>query len=143
RRAVHCPPVVLFAEPSDELLAVDALRAGAASYFPKAGIRHRRLVETLRAEARSDCDSSDIVFVSDSGFTGSRKHRFLKKLHTTDLSSVYLAENEESGERVVFKVVQHVADVAGGRLFDRFLQEYEIVARVHHPHVVRIFDLGV
>ena len=31
----------------------------------------------------------------------------------------------------------------GGRLFDRFLQEYEVIARVHHANVVRIFDLGV
>src|SRR5690606_17322097 len=49
----------------------------------------------------------------------------------------------DSGERVVFKVVQHVPDAGGGRLFDRFLQEYEVVAKLRHPHVVRIFDLGI
>ncbi|MCK6478559.1 MAG: serine/threonine protein kinase, partial [Phycisphaerales bacterium] len=27
--------------------------------------------------------------------------------------------------------------------FDRFLQEYELIARVDHPNVVRIFDLGI
>jgi serine/threonine protein kinase len=36
-----------------------------------------------------------------------------------------------------------VPDAGGTRLFDRFLQEYEVIARVRHPNVVRIFDLGV
>jgi serine/threonine protein kinase len=40
-------------------------------------------------------------------------------------------------------VLRHVPDVGGGRLFDRFLQEYEVIARVRHANVVRIFDLGV
>ena len=31
----------------------------------------------------------------------------------------------------------------GSRTFDRFLQEYEVIARVGHPNVVKIFDLGV
>lgn len=144
RRRLDCPPIVLFAEPSNELIAVDALKAGAASFFPKSNIKHRRLIETVRDEVGSGRpEATGVVFVSDSGFNGTRKHRFLAKLHTTDLSSVYLAEAEDSGERVVFKVVQHVPDSGGGRLFDRFLQEYEVVAKVRHPNVVRIFDLGV
>ena len=65
------------------------------------------------------------------------------KLYAGDLSSVYLAEAEDTGERIAFKVLRHVPDSGGGRLFDRFLQEYEVIARVDHPNVVRIFDLGV
>jgi serine/threonine protein kinase len=56
---------------------------------------------------------------------------------------VYLAESEDGTERIALKVLRHVPDVGGGRLFDRFLQEYEIIARVRHDSVVRIFDLGV
>ena len=67
----------------------------------------------------------------------------LAKLYSGDLVSVYLAETEGSGERLAFKVLRHVPDAGGGRLFDRFLQEYEIIARVRHPNVVRIFDLGI
>jgi serine/threonine protein kinase len=65
------------------------------------------------------------------------------KLYAGDLSSVYLAESEEGGDRIALKVLRHVPDSGSSRLFDRFLQEYEIIARVDHPNVVRIFDLGV
>ena len=44
------PPVILIAESGDELLAVDALKAGAASYFPKDRVQHQRLIDTLRDE---------------------------------------------------------------------------------------------
>src|SRR5690606_11121785 len=65
------------------------------------------------------------------------------KLYTGDLSSVYLAEPVDGGERVAYKVVRHVPDAGGGNLFDRFLQEYEALARIRHPNVVRIHALGV
>ena len=31
----------------------------------------------------------------------------------------------------------------GRGTFDRFLQEYEVVSKVEHPNVVRIYDLGI
>ena len=56
---------------------------------------------------------------------------------------MYLATERDSESRLVYKVVRLVPDSGGEQLFDRFLQEYEVVARIDHPHVVRIFDLGV
>jgi len=44
---------------------------------------------------------------------------------------------------VVLKVLRHLPDSGNEKHFDRFLQEYELVARVPHPNVVRIFGLGV
>ena len=43
----------------------------------------------------------------------------------------------------VLKVLRQVPDSGSEKHFDRFLQEYELIARVNHPNVVRIFDLGV
>jgi eukaryotic-like serine/threonine-protein kinase len=41
-------------------------------------------------------------------------------------------------------VLSQVPDVSEGKgTFDRFLQEYEVVSKVEHPNVVRIYDLGV
>jgi len=74
---------------------------------------------------------------------GARRRRVIAKLYAGDLSSVYLAESEDGKERLALKVLRHVPDAGGGRLFDRFLQEYEVIARVQHANVVRIFDLGV
>ncbi len=154
-----CPPIVVFADPSDEFLAVDALKAGAASYFPKRDLRHGRLIEVLRdalesraargAEGASDDDAAlraaapiGALEVSAGGaWAGARRYRFVERLHATDLSTVYLAE-AASGARVVCKVVQHAPSAAGGRVFERFLLEYQAIAAVRHPHIVRIFDLG-
>ncbi len=148
------PPVILFAEPSDVFLAVDALKAGAASYFPKREVRHGRFVDVLEeafAARRADPGST----LAGSGprearerppaaaDRGARRHRFLEQLRSTDLSTIYLAESPDRGERVVYKVLRHVPDTGAERVFDRFLQEYELIARMRHPNVVRIHDFGI
>jgi len=145
RARPNCPPIFVFASPSDEFVAVDALKAGAASYFPKDKVRHHRLVDAIRAEMRADSpgDDTGTLLVNHRAMNGERKRRLLGKLYAGELSSVYLAESEDTGERIAFKVLRHVPDAGGSRTFDRFLQEYEVIARVRHPNVVKIFDLGV
>jgi DNA-binding NarL/FixJ family response regulator len=139
----ECPPIILFAQQSDEFLAIDALKAGAANYFPKSKIKHQRLVDAISAELHvGTLDPTGALLVNHRALNGARKQRIVAKLYAGDLSSVYLAESAD-GERVAFKVLRHVPDVGAGRLFDRFLQEYEVIARVTHPNVVRIFDLGI
>ena len=139
-----CPPVLLFAQISDEFLAVDALKSGAANFFPKDRVKHQRLIEVVRGELRvRRLDATGELLVNHKALNGARGRRVIAKLYAGDLSSVYLAESEDGGERIALKVLRHVPDVGGGRLFDRFLQEYEVIARVRHANVVRIFDLGV
>jgi DNA-binding response OmpR family regulator len=140
----RCPPVIVFAAASDEFLAVDALKAGAANFFPKNRVRHQRLIDAIRTEMRVEArDETGSMLLNHKALNGSRKRRVLEKLYAGDLSSVYLAEAEDTGERIAFKVLRHVPDAGGSRVFDRFLQEYEVIARVRHPNVVHIFDLGV
>jgi len=142
RQRRGCPPVFVFAADGDEFVAVDALKAGAANYFPKARVRHHRLVAAIRAEMHVDAaDDTSNLLVNHKALNGRR--RVLAKIYAGELSSIYLAETEETGEKIAFKVLRHVPDAGGTHAFDRFLQEYEIIARVRHPNVVRIFDLGV
>jgi eukaryotic-like serine/threonine-protein kinase len=145
RARPNCPPIFVFANPSDEFVAVDALKSGAASYFPKDKVRHHRLVDSIRTEMRTDSPGEDTgsMLVNHKAMNGARKRRLLGKLYAGELSSVYLAETEDTGERIAFKVLRHVPDSGGSRTFDRFLQEYEVIARVRHPNVVKIFDLGI
>jgi CheY-like chemotaxis protein len=144
RRRDDCPPVLLFAGHSDEFLAVDALKSGAANFFPKDRVKHQRLIDVVRGEIRvRRLDPTGELLVDHKALNGARKRRLVAKLYAGDLSSVYLAEAEDGSERIALKVLRHVPDVGGGRLFDRFLQEYEIIARVRHANVVRIFDLGI
>jgi len=144
RKRSDCPPVLLFAAVSDEFLAVDALKSGAANFFPKDRVKHQRLIEIVRGELRvQGLDSTSELLANHKVLNGPLRRRVIAKLYAGDLSSVYLAESEDGNERIALKVLRHVPDTGGGRLFDRFLQEYEVIKRVHHANVVRIFDLGV
>ena len=140
-----CPPIMLFAEGGDEFLAVEAIKLGAADYFPKPKITHARLIESIRADLPlvDNLTTRQKQLDNGGGLRGLKDHRFVARLHSSDLSSVYLAEEEATGKRSAFKVLKRVPDTGDGALFDRFLQEYEVIAGIHHPNVVRIFDLGV
>lgn len=73
-----------------------------------------------------------------------RGQRYIRTIAGGSISAVYLAESERAGELVALKVFRAVPDVAEGKnTFDRFLQEYEVVSKVEHPNVVRIYDLGI
>src|SRR5579859_5717636 len=73
-----------------------------------------------------------------------RGHRCIRQVGSGGMCKIYLAESERAGTLVVLKVFSQVPDVSERIVgFDRFLQEYEIVAGLNHKNVVRIYDLGV
>jgi hypothetical protein len=78
------------------------------------------------------------------GSTTIRGHRCIRQVGSGGMCKIYLAESERAGILVVLKVFSQVPDVSERIVgFDRFLQEYEIVAGLNHPNIVRIYDLGV
>ena len=145
-RTPSFPPLVFFGDPDAE---ASALKAGAEAFLPRNNIRHDvlsvRLSDMLKSRRRSATTGS--LFVGDMR-TGVhpliRGYRFIKKLTATSHSGIYLAERESTGVKVVLKVLQQVPDVSDSvGAFDRFLQEYELIAEINHPNIVRIYDLGV
>ena len=73
-----------------------------------------------------------------------RGHRCIKQIGSGGMCTVYLAESERAASLVVLKVFSQVPDVSERMVnFDRFLQEYEIVAGLKHKNIVRIYDLGI
>jgi hypothetical protein len=73
-----------------------------------------------------------------------RGHRCMRQVGSGGMCKIYLAESERSGTVVVLKVFSQVPDVSERSVgFDRFLQEYEIVAGLKHKNIVQIYDLGV
>jgi hypothetical protein len=73
-----------------------------------------------------------------------RGHRCIKQVGSGGMCTIYLAESERAGSVVVLKVFRQVPDVSERHVsFDRFLQEYEIVAGLKHRNIVRIYDLGI
>jgi eukaryotic-like serine/threonine-protein kinase len=78
------------------------------------------------------------------GSTLIRGHRCIRQVGSGGMCKIYLAESERAGTLVVLKVFSQVPDVSERIVgFDRFLQEYEIVAGLKHRHIVQIYDLGV
>ena len=78
------------------------------------------------------------------GSTLIRGHRCIRQVGSGGMCKIYLAESERAGSMVVLKVFSQVPDVSERNVsFDRFLQEYEIVAGLKHRNIVQIYDLGV
>ncbi|MEM9209803.1 MAG: serine/threonine-protein kinase [Pseudomonadota bacterium] len=148
RRVAGFPPVLYFGAGSDEERQV-ADRLGVEALFDRDHISHDaltvRMSDVLRSRRR--VSSTGNLFVGDLR-RGSRPlikgYRLVRRLSTSDYSSVYLAERESASLNVVLKVLRQVPDLADGLgAFDRFLQEYELIAGLEHPGIVRIYDLGV
>ena len=140
------PAVVYFGQEDDEAAAI---KAGADSFFVRDQIRHDALSVQLSdiLVSRRRVASTGSLFVGDER-TGIhpliRGYRFIEKLGATSHSAIYLAERESTGVQIVLKVLQQLPDVADNiGAFDRFLQEYELIAEIEHPNIVKIYDLGV
>ena len=140
------PPIVYFGTEDDEQ---EAHKLRPDAHFIRDHINHDSLIigltDVLRSRERLASTSS--LFVGDMR-TGVQPlikgYRFLRKLGSTEHSGVYLAERESTHLQVVLKVLRQMPghdDSIG--TFDRFLQEYETIADMDHPNIVRIYDLGV
>ena len=128
----------------------EALDKGVDGYFIRDQISHDALIVRLSdiLVARRRVSVTGSLFVGDkaAGIDPIIKgYRFIKKLASSSHSAVYLAERESTGVKMVLKVLQQIPDVSDESIgaFDRFLQEYELIAEIDHPNIVRIYDLGV
>ncbi len=140
------PPVVYFGTEEDESAA---RKLAPDAHFIRNHINHKSLVVGLSDVllARRRVASTNSLFVGDMR-TGIhpliKGYHFIRRLGATEHSGVYLAERESTHLQVVLKVLRQSStneDSIGA--FDRFLQEYETIAEMDHPNIVRIYDLGV
>ncbi len=140
------PPVVYFGTEDDQ---DEAHQLRPDAHFIRDHINHDSLIVGLSdvLVARQRVASTSSLFVGDMR-TGIhpliKGYRFMRKLGSTEHSGVYLAERESTHLQVVLKVLRQMPgqeDSIGA--FDRFLQEYETIAAMDHPNIVRIYDLGV
>lgn len=139
RRAPRFPPVI-FLGTGEERQVVAAIKSGAENYVAKRSLTHVRLVEVIEQALAAQAAPPP---VSDTGLPFLRRYELLSELAASDISTVYLARDRASGAKTVLKVLRQLHDAAGEKHFARFLQEYQLVARVSHPNIVRIHDLGV
>jgi eukaryotic-like serine/threonine-protein kinase len=145
------PPILYLAPGDDPALAQRVVKRGAVDCLLRDRIDHRRLADVLRKAAvqrrrqlvllRTGPEAERLSKFGPVTILG---HRCVRELAIGGTSSVYLAESERAGEMVVLKVLRD-SPTAGDEhtQFTRFLQEYELISKVRHPNVVRIFDLGI
>jgi CheY-like chemotaxis protein len=146
------PPVIVMLAESDAALETEAATRGAFGTIAKQPrIDSRRLAGLLsdaerhrRAEMQTFRLSPAATNAYRFGNIVIKGERCIRPLATSAMSTVYLAESEREGRLVCLKVLRQVPDnTEKGTTFDRFLQEYEIIASLRHPNVVQIYDLGV
>ncbi|NIN12285.1 MAG: protein kinase, partial [Gemmatimonadales bacterium] len=68
------------------------------------------------------------------------RYRVERELGRGGMATVYLAEDLRHGRKVAIKVLRPELAAALGR--ERFLREIEITARLHHPHILPLYDSG-
>ena len=145
------PPILYLARADDPGLAQRVVQRGAIDCLTRERIDHRRMADVLRramVQRREQLallrTGPEAERLSQFGAVTIRGHRFVRELAVGGTSAVYLAESERAGEMVVLKVLRD-SPTAGDEhtQFTRFMQEYELISKVRHPNVVRIFDLGI
>jgi tRNA A-37 threonylcarbamoyl transferase component Bud32/DNA-binding response OmpR family regulator len=144
-------PVIFLSDLGDDEEAHEALKLGAHAAIGRAKIEHDKLLEALASasgkqiQARADWrTSTEAREAQRFGEAFIRGYRRIRRLAAGPVSELYLAESEQAGALVVLKVARdQQTENELDQSFKRFLQEYEIVQRIRHPGVVRLYDLGV
>jgi eukaryotic-like serine/threonine-protein kinase len=72
-----------------------------------------------------------------------RRFRILRTLGTGSLGRVYAAHDELLGQTVALKLLSAGAGAMGpeGQAFARFVREAEASSRLHHPHIVTVYEI--
>ncbi len=148
-RVPRFPPVIFIGN-GDERQIVAAMKNGADDYISRNRLNHRQLIDLVEPYIGRDQPSSNFgkFFVdqeklAEAGLPNLKGYDFKRRLAINEISSVYLANEIATDNMVVLKILRQVPDFGGEAAFDRFLQEYELIAKIDHPNIVRIFDLGV
>jgi class 3 adenylate cyclase len=68
-------------------------------------------------------------------------YRLTRKIGSGGMTEVFLAVREADGLPVVLKVLDASGKATSEHL-SRFIQEYTLLSRIEHPHVIRIYDQG-
>ena len=70
-------------------------------------------------------------------------YRIEKEIGKGGMATVYLAVQESLDRSVVLKIMDRVQRTASDEMAQRFMDEGRIVASLHHPNIVTIYDIGL
>lgn len=151
------PPIVALAEDGNELIAVRALKLGAADYVPKRLLTAARLAATVRIALHAGkrrrpgraatlaAAAPTLQAATLSSFAGTPpvipRYTILRTLGESDKATVYLAHSEELDREVALKVGRRAGEDPGAPQL--FAREYAAIAALNHPSIVDIYDYGM
>ena len=142
-------PVIFLSARADDDAARRARELGASAVFGAERIEHEALVGAVAAAAEQQAAlraERAAEGFETARFSGARVpgYRRVRRLASSRLSELYLAESELEPALVVIKVARERLKASSlDPSFQRFVQEHEIVRRIEHPRVVRLYEVGV
>lgn len=83
----------------------------------------------------------DLRFDTSSEPVRLKGYRITRKIGAGGMTEVYLSERESDGLPIVLKVLDSRGKEASEHLV-RFIQEYALLCKIDHPHVIKIYDQG-
>ena len=128
--------IMMTAEGSEEV-AVKAFKLGARDYIPKRQMNGAVLISAVR-EVWAQRDPPLVPAAGPVAIAG---YRVFDKIGEGATAAVYRAERVSDGLSIVIKTLRTEGSGVDAYV-ERFLQEYDIIDRVRHPNVVRIYDRG-
>ncbi len=134
-------PPVLVVGTGEERHIIEAMRLGAAEYLSIGRLNHANLVELVSAVLGTEKQSAQRF--KDSELPALKGYSIESLISRNDVSAVYLGREEATGRQTVLKLLRQMPDSGSEVAFDRFLREYELIAKLDHPNIVTIYDLGV
>lgn len=83
-------------------------------------------------------DHADVYERLNAALSG--RYRLEREVGAGGMATVYLAEDVRHHRRVALKVLKpELTELLGA---ERFLKEIEVTAKLHHPHILPLFDSG-
>jgi DNA-binding NarL/FixJ family response regulator len=142
---VHC---IVLAEHGDELSAVRALKCGATDYIPLARITRDLLLKAVteacaRQGAAALAAGTLLNPTEDAPSVQVPGYSIVKKIATSNFSSVFLARSGRLRRNVVLKVLSRGTTPREVEDGERFQREYEIISSIQHRAIAEIYDFGV
>ena len=156
KRADFPPTIILTAE-GDEYIAARAIKLGAADYINKKDVSPKRLVSLIQQamdiDAEHTAENKAILDKDEELVDKLRKQQHFESRDTRGdyklvrligrgaMSHVYLAERDHDSLSLVLKVldISHTER----HLLQRFIQEAELIADIHSPFIVKVYEHGV
>ncbi|MBF8270374.1 MAG: hypothetical protein HW386_2083 [Gammaproteobacteria bacterium] len=153
------PPTIVLTAEGDEYIAVKAVKLGAADYINKKDISPKRLADMVKNSASHSPqklqedkaimdEATKIIQRININKEALRKadsdigYKFVRIIGEGAMSKVYLAERVADGLSVVLKVLD-LTRIKDQSLVKRFIQEAKLIAAIHSPFVVHIYEHGL